>query len=246
MTKTKKRQILIMTVVTLVICTFLLWNTLDKQEYKGLNSNNNTAASSNAIVITKDDVNEFIDTYNLYELTLYSNNYEELTNQNKLVLITNYLIKQGTVDYKEGVDKAHYETYIHYVFGVDSQIENENINYNGITIEYDETDEKYYYNGELSYIEPEIVLNKLTNYENKELDYSLSTKTVYESNNKIYGSIKDLTNNQNVLYENIKTKNFENKYYPEIEEKVEEVNYSFRLEGTHLVLKDYNVVIEEK
>lgn len=247
MTKTKKKQILIMTVVSLMIFTFLLWRILDKEEFTVLGSNETTpASSSNEMLITKDDVVEFINNYKLYQMLNYANDISELTNQNRLILATNYLIDQENMDYNTGVDASHYETYIHYVFGVDIEVENEDINFNGITIKYDEDKNQYIYSGNLTKIDVSNVLDKVTSYNNKKEEYTVTVKSIYMKNNQIYGSITDLTNNKNVLLSNVQTNLFEEKYYDDIEEKVQEVEYKLALEGKHLVLKDYKVVTEEE
>lgn len=247
MTKTKKKQILIMTVVSLMIFTFLLWRILDKEEFTVLGSNETTpASSSNEVVITKDGVMEFINNYKLYQVLNYSTDISELTNQDRLILATNYLIDQENMDFNEGVDASHYETYIHYVFGVEIEVENEDINYNGITIKYDEEENTYTYSGNLTKVEISNVLDKVVSYNNKKEEYTVTAKSVYMKNNQIYGSITDLTTNKNVLLSNVKTNKFEEKYYSDIEEKVQEVEYKLALEGKHLVLKDYKVVTEEE
>lgn len=246
MTKTKKRQILFMTIITVAIFTFLLWHTLDKEEPTILSTKDTTpAASSNEIIISRDGIVEFINNYNLYLVTNYSSNIEDLSNQEKLVLATTYLINQNNFDYKEGVDAAHYETYIHYVFGVDSDITNEDINYNGITIKYDEKENKYICAENLNKIEIVNILDKVTSYNNKKENYVVTIKSVFMKDKKVYGNITNLLNNRNVLLTDVKTVKFEENYYDEIEDSVTEVEYSLALEGKHLVLKDYKIVVED-
>lgn len=245
MTKTKKRQIRIMTLISIMIFTFLLWNTLNKEELTVLGTSETTpASSSNEIIITKDGIVEFINNYNLYQLVNYAPSMEELTNQNKLVLATNYLLNQENIDFSEGVDAAHYETYIHYVFGVDATIEKEDIKYYSVVIKYDKETDKFISKGNITKPEITNVLDKVTSFSNKQEEYNVNIKSVFMYNKKIYGNITDLFNNKNVLLENIKTTNFEENYYEGIEDKVSEINYNLALEGKHLVLKGYNFVEE--
>ena len=246
MTKTKKIQILLMTIVTLGICTFIMWKTLDKEDFVVFSNDNNATNSSNdEYIVTKETALEYINQYNL-NYVLRASNQEELTNQDKLIMAFEYLTNQETVNFKDGVNKANFETFIHYVFGVEEEIENTNIKYKNATISYNEGEEIYTYPKEINPIEYKAFLDIVTDFKTNSDTYEITIASIYvDEENNVYSNYNDYKKRTNAIIEVETTDNIENDYYDEIKEDLQKVKYTLKYEGKHLVLSEYEILTNE-